>query len=164
MTVNQPKPDNHTIGIRPGQEVRNGFVYGCHCELDLGDHPDGCVVDYGAYGDCTHAVLPSGRLRKSKWTCPHWKKVGHAPSNPESDKLYTEADLAEAVKRSRNEALEDAAKACDGKAKECRSMANDPSCLNDLRWDSAEDAKQAMIYFAQRHEYDAAAIRALRSE
>lgn len=70
-----------TNDIRPtdvchenGRITRDGTTYGCHVELSGDDEPDGCVIDY-CPGDCIFAILPSGRIRKSRWTCKHWKPV-----------------------------------------------------------------------------------------
>lgn len=49
--------------------------HGCHVGLASGEHPDGCVLDYGEPRDCAFGVFPSGRVRKSKKTCPHWQKI-----------------------------------------------------------------------------------------
>jgi hypothetical protein len=54
--------------------------YGCHVDLAPGEHPDGCVLDYGAPQDCNFGVFPSGRIRRSKKTCPHWRKFDASPS------------------------------------------------------------------------------------
>lgn len=43
-------------------------LYGCTVELDPGEEPDSCVLDYGAPSDCTHA-----KNRRVKWTCPYWR-------------------------------------------------------------------------------------------
>lgn len=61
--------------MRAGQEMKNGKVYGCHVDLTNDDEPDGCVVDTGDHGDCIYGFTPSGRERRSKWTCKHWKPV-----------------------------------------------------------------------------------------
>ena len=60
-----------------GQEIKDGKTYGCHIDLLDGDEPDGCVLDYGAPDDCTMGRTPSGRARRSKWTCKYWKDVKH---------------------------------------------------------------------------------------
>lgn len=58
-----------------GQELRDGKNYGCHVDLNPGEQPDGCVLDYDAPSDCVYAIHGNGRVRKSKWTCEHWKPV-----------------------------------------------------------------------------------------
>lgn len=44
--------------------------YGCHCDLEEGMEPDGCVLDYGKPEDCVYA-----RLRGSKDKCEYWKPI-----------------------------------------------------------------------------------------
>lgn len=44
--------------------------YGCHCDLEDGMEPDGCVLDYGKPEDCVYA-----RLRGSKDKCEYWKPI-----------------------------------------------------------------------------------------
>lgn len=44
--------------------------YGCHCDLEEGMEPDGCVLDYGKPEDCVYA-----RLRDSKDKCEYWKPI-----------------------------------------------------------------------------------------
>lgn len=44
--------------------------YGCHCDLEYGMEPDGCVLDYGKPEDCVYA-----RLRGSKDKCEYWKPI-----------------------------------------------------------------------------------------
>lgn len=56
-------------------DVKDGVLYGCHIELLDGEEPDGCVIDYGVHMDCIYGLTPSGRPRKSKWTCRYWKPV-----------------------------------------------------------------------------------------
>ncbi len=58
-----------------GQVEKDGVVYGCHVDLKDGDHPDGCVLDYGQAEDCTFGCTPSGRARRAKWTCNFWRAV-----------------------------------------------------------------------------------------
>ena len=62
--------------------VKNGVEYGCHCDLEVGQRPDGCVLDYGEPSDCSLAQLPSGRQRRSKWTCYYWKPIRAADPHP----------------------------------------------------------------------------------
>jgi hypothetical protein len=54
-------------------DVKGGKVFGCHVDLADDEEPDGCVIEYGGHDDCIYAKFPSGRLRTSKWDCPHWK-------------------------------------------------------------------------------------------
>lgn len=44
--------------------------YGCHCDLEEGMEPDGCVLDYGKPDECVYA-----RLRGSKDKCEYWKPI-----------------------------------------------------------------------------------------
>jgi hypothetical protein len=51
---------------RAKQQVR----YGCHCDLQPGQTPDGCVIDDNMPGLCDHA----GKfLRKEE--CPEWRPI-----------------------------------------------------------------------------------------
>ncbi|NTF17819.1 hypothetical protein G6L37_05350 [Agrobacterium rubi] len=49
--------------------------HACHVNVTYGEDPDGCVLDYGDARDCDHGILPSGRMRRSKKTCPYWRRV-----------------------------------------------------------------------------------------
>ena len=42
--------------------------YGCHCELETGQTPGGCVIDASARHDCVHA---SRGIKKED--CEYWK-------------------------------------------------------------------------------------------
>lgn len=53
--------------------TKNGKVYGCHVDLGPNEDPDGCVIDFGAHADCIYAKTSTGRDRRSKWACHHWK-------------------------------------------------------------------------------------------
>lgn len=64
----------------------------------------------------------------------------------------------------RKVAIEEAAAICDGQAKYFHDLSNNPKCLNDLRWDSREEAQFTMQAYAERHESDAAAIRNMGGE
>jgi hypothetical protein len=44
--------------------------YGCHCDLEEGQEPDGCVIDEGRIGDCIHA-----RENMRKEQCKYWRVV-----------------------------------------------------------------------------------------
>lgn len=52
------------------EEQVSGVRYGCHVDLSDEQEPDGCVLDYGAPQDCTHAH----RLR-SREGCRYWRAV-----------------------------------------------------------------------------------------
>lgn len=56
-----------------GTKVRDGKTYGCHADLGPGEYPDGCVIDYGAPGDCSYGIHKNNNVRTTVWTCPHWK-------------------------------------------------------------------------------------------
>lgn len=42
--------------------------YGCHCDLEPGMEPDGCVIDEGRLNDCIYA---EPNMRKEQ--CEYWK-------------------------------------------------------------------------------------------
>ena len=46
--------------------------FGCHCDLEPGMEPDGCVLDENAPHHCIYAqkLLDNG---KTKWDCEYWK-------------------------------------------------------------------------------------------
>ena len=48
--------------------------YGCHCDLEPGANPDGCVLDYGRPQDCIHApaLVSAGKGREA---CREWRAV-----------------------------------------------------------------------------------------
>lgn len=54
--------------------ARDGRRYGCHCDLEPGMKPDGCVLDEGRPFDCVNAqrLVDAG---KGKEDCPDWKPV-----------------------------------------------------------------------------------------
>lgn len=54
--------------------ARDGLRYGCHCDLEPGMKPDGCVLDEGRSFDCVNAqrLVDAG---KGKEACPDWKPV-----------------------------------------------------------------------------------------
>jgi len=41
--------------------------YGCHCDLEPGQEPDGCVLDEGRPQDCVHAHAIKRREDCSEW-------------------------------------------------------------------------------------------------
>lgn len=55
-----------------GQIAANPGVlkYGCHCDLDPGAEPDGCVIDDGMLQNCIHA---KPQMRKEQ--CDHWRLI-----------------------------------------------------------------------------------------
>lgn len=83
----------------------------------------------------------------------------------EIERLRTALSEAEQrVKDARRVALEEAAAICDQESAHFRKLGMDESCLNDSRWDHREEAQFTMEAYAERHETDAVAIRALQSE
>lgn len=48
--------------------------YGCHCDLDPGMKPDGCVIDMGALRNCVYAekLIDAG---KSRDDCEYWQPI-----------------------------------------------------------------------------------------
>ena len=44
--------------------------HGCHCDLDEGAEPDGCVIDEGLHEHCVHA-----RVGMRKEQCEHWQPI-----------------------------------------------------------------------------------------
>lgn len=64
--------------MNSGQVEKGGKMYGCHVDL-FECEPDGCVLDYGVPHECIYGTLPSGNVRRSKWTCQHWKQVKGEP-------------------------------------------------------------------------------------
>ena len=45
-------------------------AYGCHCDLELGQEPDDCVIDSGTCHECIHA---KEGMRKEQ--CEYWKII-----------------------------------------------------------------------------------------
>lgn len=58
--------------------------YGCHCDLEPGMKPDGCVLDYGNANDCTHApgLVAEGKGRED---CHEWRPVEFVRPNVQID-------------------------------------------------------------------------------
>lgn len=48
--------------------------FGCHCELDSNQEPDGCVIDDGLPDDCVHAI-ELARNGKDKTSCKYWLPI-----------------------------------------------------------------------------------------
>ena len=53
---------------------QDSMKYGCHCDLEPGGEPDGCVIDYGVRLLCVYASRNNGAL-KNKEDCSYWKPV-----------------------------------------------------------------------------------------
>jgi hypothetical protein len=49
-------------------------IYGCHCDLEPDQKPDGCVLDYNNPNDCTHApgLVAAGKGRED---CHEWRPI-----------------------------------------------------------------------------------------
>jgi len=45
--------------------------YGCHCDLEYDQKPDGCVLDEGKPYNCIYACDNI----KTKWDCKYWKVI-----------------------------------------------------------------------------------------
>jgi len=45
--------------------------YGCHCDLESGQKPDGCVISSGRPQDCIYAEKLS-KQGKGQWSCKYW--------------------------------------------------------------------------------------------
>ena len=56
--------------VKPTPPVK----YGCHCDLEPGDEPDGCVLDYSRPEDCrlAMALVAEGKTRED---CREWRPV-----------------------------------------------------------------------------------------
>jgi len=48
--------------------------FGCHCDLDPGMEPDGCVIDEHRLDDCVYARLLT-KDGKSRDDCQYWKPI-----------------------------------------------------------------------------------------
>ena len=47
--------------------------WGCHCDLEEGQAPDGCVMDEGRHQDCVYA-----RKGMNKVQCSYWQPITFA--------------------------------------------------------------------------------------
>lgn len=54
--------------------LRMNCRYGCHCDLEDGMEPDGCVLDEGRPQDCVYAGILE-RDGRTKEHCRYWKPV-----------------------------------------------------------------------------------------
>lgn len=64
-----------TVYADDQSDYKNGVRHLCFVEHDEGEKPSRCVVDVDHPSSCDFGILASGRERKSKWTCPHWKPL-----------------------------------------------------------------------------------------
>jgi len=55
-------------------------AFGCHCDLEPGMKPDGCVLDEGRPDDCVYARMGNYALKK-KEDCNYWKPIVMANLN-----------------------------------------------------------------------------------
>ena len=80
MELEQSIPDGpeKSAGMRKLLEAKDCFVrasleptkYGCYCERDPGESPDGCLIDEGRPYDCVHASRVA-----SKEQCEYWRPL-----------------------------------------------------------------------------------------
>jgi len=63
---------NEAISVLEGPSAN--IEYGCHCDLDPGDKPDGCVIDEGNISDCRNAekLIAQGKGRND---CEEWRPI-----------------------------------------------------------------------------------------
>lgn len=48
----------------------SGLKFGCHCDLEEGMEPDGCVIDEGLLRNCVYA-----KPNMVKEQCEYWKPI-----------------------------------------------------------------------------------------
>lgn len=48
----------------------NNIRYGCHCDLEEGQEPDDCVINFGAHDSCVNA-----RIGMRPEQCEHWRQI-----------------------------------------------------------------------------------------
>ena len=80
MELEQSIPDGpeKSAGMRKLLEAKDCFVraslepkkYGCYCELEPGEQPDGCVIDNGRNNDCIYA-----NEGMKKEDCKYWLPI-----------------------------------------------------------------------------------------
>ena len=58
--------------------------YGCHCDLEPGANPDGCVLDYYRPEDCIHAPAIVA-ANKGREACHEWRAVTFERPNAKSE-------------------------------------------------------------------------------
>lgn len=57
------------------QEIEaSATKFGCHCDLEPGQEPDGCVLDNGRVRDCVLAerLIENGKGRND---CAEWRRI-----------------------------------------------------------------------------------------
>lgn len=57
-----------------------GVKYGCYCDLEPGQSPDGCVIDEGKPLGCVYATI-GGRKER----CPYWRPIEGKKPAPAQD-------------------------------------------------------------------------------
>jgi hypothetical protein len=61
-------------------EENNSRAFGCHCDLDLYEEPDGCCIDVGRPDDCIYSGGSQFAI-SNKSLCKYWReKTGYRVS------------------------------------------------------------------------------------
>lgn len=60
----------NSISAQASDEPMRAAPHGCHCDLEEGQEPDGCVIDQNRRQDCVYA----GR-HKRKEQCEYWQPI-----------------------------------------------------------------------------------------
>lgn len=102
------------VKLMSGRIVRNGVEYGCHCEAVDTREIDGCVIDDGRPDDCNYGRFPSGRARRSQWTCKFWKPVRKFNTDEEARRMPATIRSLQAQLAAQSEALKAAREAIVG--------------------------------------------------
>lgn len=60
-------------------------MWGCHCDLEIGMKPDGCVIDEGRRQDCLYAYRNNNALARRE-DCEYWRPIimANLPSSKKS--------------------------------------------------------------------------------
>jgi hypothetical protein len=63
------------------QAPQGGVTHGCHCDIEQGFEPDGCVLDEGNPNDCVYAmqILRKGQEKEA---CSYWRPIVIKPRAP----------------------------------------------------------------------------------
>lgn len=93
------------VKLMSGRIVRNGVEYGCHCDAVDTREIDGCVIDDGRPDDCNYGRFPSGRARRSQWTCKFWKPVRKFNTDEEALRMPATIRSLQAQLAAQSEAL-----------------------------------------------------------
>ena len=62
------------VSARLAEPERVPVKYGCHCDLDPDQEPDGCVLDYDAPSDC-RVAMDLVKHSKKREDCEYWKPI-----------------------------------------------------------------------------------------